>query len=485
VPLFLGEASRGEAIWIKELREWMAAGKQRLGQGLLLRYFHILPSFSPYADADGDRYGPSPKITSPAGSPLSILTAPVEVLKTSNIEIVIAAEIGRNPLVLTFLASNTPGARAIEYPVHRTVFYAGSGKEGIRTLVETASAFPTKLEQVLRLISLPGGEGNDVGFPSLRIVDLNAGETGLQWLKEWLLSGTVPEKGRVLKPVVESLLRDVVWDAVKEVDDKDSVQPPSSPVYSSRGDSADTLARAIAAWSKAAHKELHDSLQTMFSGKEWAMIEWWKLLWRVDDVGTVGKSIINKGFLRQSDDGVTFLTGRMFGAGYSPPLPFAEDGQVLRNISEGRIDPHGAWWTVLRPSYIGQQREDIIRNLVPSLQSSANKYLLAAFSCSGISWVFSVLLYMSEVSLYSASTAAAVGTVMSLRWLQKKWIKERKKFEETVREKGREAIVGCERWSWEKMAENLRRDIPQDLDRKIKERENLRKVLEDGIKLLK
>jgi len=408
----------------------------------------------------------------------------VEVLRTNNIEIVIAAKIGRNPLVPTFRASTEPNARAIEYPVHRTVFYAGSGTEGILRLVHTASAFQTQPEQILRLVSLPGGERDDVGSSSLGVVDLNAGEAGLQWLKKWLLSGTVPEKGRMLKPVVRELLRDVVCDAAIKIDNEDNAQPLSSPVFSSRGDSTDTLARAITAWSKTAHKELRDSLQAMFSGKEWAKIEWWKLLWRVDDVGTVGKSIINKGFLRHSNDSVTFLAGRMFGAGYGPPLPFAEDGQILRNISEGRIDPHGAWWTALRPSYIGQQREDIIQTLVPSLQSSANKYLLAALSCSGISWVFSVLLYMSEAALYSASTVAAMGTVMSLRWLQKRWIKERKIFEKAVREKGREAIVECERWSWEKMSESLRRDIPQDLDTKTKERESLRKALEDGKMLL-
>ena len=453
------------------------------GAGAITSVFsHSTPAFS-ILDVDGSRYGSPSKIMSPVGSPLSILTAPVEVLRTNNIEIVIAAEIGRNPLVPTFRASTTRNARAIEYPVHRTVFYAGSGKEGIRRLIQTASAFQTQPDQILRLISLPGGGGDDVGLPTFRVVDLNAGETGLQWLKEWLLSGTVPEKGRVLKQLVRDLLRDVVWDAATKVGEEDNAQPLPSPVFSSRGDSADTLARAITAWSKAAHKELHDSLQAMFSGKEWAKIEWWKLLWRVDDVGTVGKSIINKGFLRESNEGATFLAGRMFGAGYSPPLPFAEDGRMLRNISEGRIDPHGAWWTVLRPSYIGQQREDIIRTLVPSLQSSANKYLLAALSCSGISWAFSVLLYMSEGSLYSASAVAAVGTVMSLRQLQKRWIKERKKFENTVREKGREAIVGCERWSWEKMAENVRRDLPQDLDTKMKERESLRKALGDGMKL--
>ncbi|KAL7267571.1 hypothetical protein RUND412_009837 [Rhizina undulata] len=82
-------------------------------------------------------------------------------------------------------------------------------------------------------------------------------------------------------------------------------------------------------------------------------------------------------------------------------------------------------------------------SIIPELQSAANKLLFKVGSTSGLSFALTGLLYASDIELYSA--VAALGTVRSLRWLQKRWEKEERRFREGVGELGRREIVGSER----------------------------------------
>ncbi|KAF8536689.1 hypothetical protein BDD12DRAFT_807595 [Trichophaea hybrida] len=423
----------GDEGWSGELKEWIAQGGKP-GRGLLLRF------------------GTYPKLTTLAGSPLSILTAPMEVLRTNNIEIVVTSRISPDPLVLLFQPTDTPGARVIEYPVHKTLFYGGSGAEGVARLLETITPTMYRPQQVLRVISLPGVVAKN---EHIQVIDLDRGQ-GIEDVRSWLLAGTTTSN--TLKPAIKSLLHDIFTSASHEL--STSTTSTTTPTRIEDGDTPETLASAIITWSHTAHLELKTSAES----QEWRKLEWWKLLWRVDDVGNVSQHIVTSTFLTQSEEDVAFLAGRLFSAGYNNPNSLELELQLDR------------------PMYIQEKRNEIMTTLIPNLQATAQKYLFSSLSTSALSAASSALLYLSDVPLYSALTMAAVGTVGSVRWLQSRWMREKRGFQETVRERGREAIVDSERWAWSKLKEGIKTEVGEgELEREKIER--LKSALRDGIKL--
>ncbi|KAL7265979.1 hypothetical protein RUND412_011491 [Rhizina undulata] len=100
------------------------------------------------------------------------------------------------------------------------------------------------------------------------------------------------------------------------------------------------------------------------------------------------------------------------------------------------------------PADLIKSRALIFKFLFSGLQSAANKLLFKAGSTAGLSFELTGLLYASDIELFSALSVAALGTIGSLRWLQKKWEKEERRFREGVEELGRREIVGSERWLW-------------------------------------
>jgi hypothetical protein len=78
-------------------------------------------------------------------------------------------------------------------------------------------------------------------------------------------------------------------------------------------------------------------------------------------------------------------------------------------------------------------------------------------STSAASAAASGLLNLSEVPTYSSCSAAALGIVLSMRWLQTQWERAQKWFQDAVREQGRVAIVESERWAWQRLQEGVAR----------------------------
>ena len=412
------------------------------------------PPLSPRG-ADRDRFGATPQLTTPAGSPLSIVTAPLPALRDRNVELVLAPPTAvRNGLLLpVFQSTETPGARVMEYPVHKTVLRM----EGVRGMLAVGAEGG---ERVLRVV------GDEVVEP---------GVTGVDGVLEWVLAGTQGGE-KVFKPAVRALLRDVFGSARAGLEGGRKKKLGEEEVGGGRGreggDTAESIAAAIAAWSTAAHMELKEATEGGFKGREWAKLEWWKLLWRIDDVGVVSRRVIESGFLPASDDRAGFLAGRMFGAGFGARQQVRTEAGDIVEVDE---DP--------RPGHIRDHREEIVRADVPRLQAAGLKYLLSSLSTAGLSGAFSALLVMSDVSLYSSLTVAAVGTVGSARWLQSRWMRERRRFQDTVREKGREAIVESERWAWDRLRAGLVEEVDEEVERERRRTEELGNELQEAIEM--
>ncbi|KAA8912425.1 hypothetical protein FN846DRAFT_903564 [Sphaerosporella brunnea] len=434
-----------------ELQELIAAHDKH-GRGILLRF------------------GTAPKITTPVGSPLAIVTAPIDVLKTNNVELVVTSNLlGADPLVPLFQSTDIPGARVIEYPVHKTLLYAGSGVAGMGRLLASARFTRDSPEQVRRVIALPGGEGVE---GKVQVIDPTKGEEAVKGIREWLLEGTTSPTETAIKPAVKALLHDIFAKAQKDLEEE---AKELSVAALESGDTAESLAHAIGGWSQAAHVELRDSMEAAFLGKEWGKIEWWKLLWRTDDVGAVSRNIITTGFLPESEEKATFLAGRLYGAGYSKNETVRTDTGDVMELAENP-----------RPMSITHRRAEILQNLVPNLQAAAQKYLLSFLSTTGISGAFSTLLWLSDVPLYSALTVAAAGSVSSARWLQSRWMKECKTFQGVVREQAREAIVESERWAWERLRAGIQQtEAEAEAERGKEKRGMLQRALKEGAEACK
>jgi hypothetical protein len=125
------------------------------------------------------------------------------------------------------------------------------------------------------------------------------------------------------------------------------------------------------------------------------------------------------------------------------------------------------------PTHLFTKTENVISNMISDLQTSANRLLMGSLSFSVTLAAASGLLYLSNIPVYSSSSLAALGLVLSMRWLQTRWGWERQRFQQAVKEQGRIAIVESERWAWQRLKDGV--VVDGDIVRKDEE---LEKVLE-------
>ncbi|KAG7102208.1 hypothetical protein HYQ44_018018 [Verticillium longisporum] len=211
------------------------------------------------------------------------------------------------------------------------------------------------------------------------------------------------------------------------------------------------LNSGLAAWSQEAHEELQKQLDLAFAGRRWRKLGWWKLFWRVDDVGYLTSEILSQRFLPSAERELVYLAGRIEQAGaattagapiYAQPLPASEQPPVAAAPAPAiAARPTPKW-----PTHIAFTRRYLHAETVPALQALAQKLVLQASSTSGLATSLAALLYMSSsvTTLYEAGAVAALGIVWSLRRLQTKWETAREFWEGDIREEGRKAVRGAE-----------------------------------------
>ncbi|KAL7275345.1 hypothetical protein RUND412_001702, partial [Rhizina undulata] len=416
------------------------------------------------------RYGPETETKRPPGSPIRILEVPAEALKRHRMEILVAPmSAGAKDLrVITLQATKISGARIIQYPVHKTLVYAGEGAKGLQTLL--FGGFTNGGGDVVcKALSFPGMPA-DLNTGNVKITDLPLAEDALkqfkastanapvyekEWLKsgveqlrQWIFSGTEIPDGHDVKPAVKNFVADILDESEALLNEEKRIKAilptPPSELTTAAADDLETLSEAVTDWSLAAHTELRDTLDAGFKGKTWRKLAWWKLLWAIDDVSVNSRAVVRDYFLPAARRELLFLAGRVHGAGFrgdltSTLLLFSPETEESED--ETRLD-------YKYPPDLIKSRTLIFKSLIPGLQSAANKLLFKAGSTSGLCFALTGLLYASDVELYSALSVAALGTVGSLRWLQKRWEKEERRFREGVGEMGRRGIVGSERWLW-------------------------------------
>ena len=285
-------------------------------------------------------------------------------------------------------------------------------------------------------------------------------DAGMPGVATWLPDGTEAQDGG-MKPTIRGLLEVICNNARKSIaqEDESSIQRQKNSTISVA--TKNIIEQGISIWAENAHTELRDRLNSAFHSQSWKRIKWWKLFWRVDDVGYIASDILQKAWLVEAEKEMIWISGRIHQSrllglpklrptavldpddeqtlGGHPPAPSLSD--LVEKVSsheviEDQVFQHPWLQNIYRA------RSALSRFTVPPLQSLSQSLLLQTISTNALTSSLSALLYVSvsTTSPYEAGAIAAVGLVWSLRRLQTRWENARRTWEAQIREDGRRVL---------------------------------------------
>lgn len=494
VRALLADPLAPEAQWEKQL---IAAGDED-GRALVLRYVFQLSTTRTMLIPNS--YGEEPDFDQ--RNPLvKTLSVPSQMLLALNLEILVRENSPISQLSNTddysFLipgleAPNSNGGptSAILYPVHKALVYA-EGLEYVSSLftAEPQSAhIPSGVVRAVvdatwnNLNSEPGSEKllcpinlthAESAIDSFRKSVEMAVEyehswfdSGLANLSTWLVEG-LDMQASTLKPTLRRLIETMSNNAEQAILEEEEVK---TRLLSSNVLSASTaeknLLKGLKMWVEVAHKELRGQLDYAFSSRTWRKLAWWKLLWRVDDVGFITTDVLQRAWLVEAEKEMIWLSGRVIQSTAEGLWPFRSAPKSKRpKPSWGQFPSHvisdlanEVWQaqhpnvnfleTVSRPwpQKISRARSSLSRATIAPLQALSQSLLFQTVSTTALTSSLSALIYVSvsTTSVYEAGAIAAIGFALSMRRLQKKWSLAIEAWEETVRETGRRVLRDAE-----------------------------------------
>lgn len=287
--------------------------------------------------------------------------------------------------------------------------------------------------------------------------------SNLPALTNWFTSS--PTTPTTIQPVISTYISSLLTDTSAALAADESAAAATSASLSVPATVTNSLTTSIATWAETSHAELRDSLSAAltFPRSGWRRLKWWKLPWRADDVGMHLADILERAWLVEAEKSLVFLAGRGAQAGLLdlqppavvtpalgtplqtdtgviPPTP-ATDSPAISPDAIGATSKSHPW-----ASQISLARRALLTRTVPAMQETAQALLLQTASIGGVGGALAALLYMSAptASVYEVGAVAALGVVVALRRLQKRWEGERARWEGEVREVGRETLREAE-----------------------------------------
>lgn len=385
----------------------------------------------------------------------------------------------------------------VTYPVHKAIVLG----EGIESSVAygrfTADAVdqdvPREMVKVAIDLPAPQKETGPDTASVFSIVDVDTAEkavakfresiansvvyeqgwyrSGMPTLTEWLTEGLEQSDSRI-KPTVKNLIVSTLDDVQTNITREDAQRVEELIASTVPENTRQSILESLKIWAEHAHTELRDQLEGAFAGKNWRKIAWWKLFWRVDDVGMIASEVLERRWLVDAEKGSIYLAGRIEEAGLfkgvrrsteilkrgpsnveepafgtEPPLPHeiwameARKKQLVDDGDEFRMPEPRPW-----PSQIPLMRAMLMSETVPPLQALAQKLVLQTLSTTSLMSALSALLYVSmpALSVFEAGAVAVVGLTFSLRRMQRKWETARGFWQGEIREEGRKALKETE-----------------------------------------
>ncbi|KAL1593817.1 hypothetical protein SLS60_010549 [Paraconiothyrium brasiliense] len=435
-----------------------------------------------------------------APSPLyKIISVPSRVLETHNLEILVstlnintpsstaaqATECSKDVVLVPKLQANSARGTPVPYPVHKTLIL-GEGLDSALAYGQFTSDTADETDNIVKLaIELPtpskASEGADIstsavainsaigaeGLDAIRTSVANAVTYERNWfasgvptVSQWILSELRSDSP--VKPVQTALISSLLDDAEATIAKEDAEQLQVLASSTTPEQLGAEMIGYLEQWAEKSHRELRDNLDEAFAGRNWRKLAWWKLFWRVDDVGMITEEVIARRWLVSAEKDAVYLAGRMKQAGFPDevrPLPgYGEVDAYYKtpadalghevSIAENHetalataVNPPAPW-----PALLSLTRTTLLATTLPPLQALAQRLILTTLSTTSLSAALSALLYasVSTVSLFEASAVAALGLVFSLRRMQKVWEDGREAWKVEVKEEGRQALKRTE-----------------------------------------
>ncbi|KAF8456402.1 hypothetical protein BGX38DRAFT_1087616 [Terfezia claveryi] len=449
----------------------------------------------------GTRYSQThlPLIRSP-NSPLATLWVPSPFLHSHNLEILLTSLPPSHPSEEDVYSPHRSTGMVMRYPVHKSIIFADGLGELFTTmgLVSHLGMINEGLDNVQSVAWLPGVDKQVVQAnmsDRLQLLDLEAAESafdhfrsispdtvafqreyvasGLSELQNWIKSGTEARPHSLTgttRSLINSIMRPIAslftHPSVAASFTMTGVTLQCSPSFvrtlPRNIDTIDSLTDAMRSFSTSSHQELKSSLDTAFASQVWNRgLAWYRLPLNLDDVAYLASCALSGRILPNTEHEGWALAGRMWGAGFREfseckikPTPSEEE--IVRVIAAADSHTHFPLPTStvpgphkpMFPSFFHNARATVATALIPSLHSAATIHVLASASLLFTSFFTTALLHLSEVPPYTSFTATAVGSILSMGYLQRKWEREKAAFEREVREVARQAVVNAERWGW-------------------------------------
>lgn len=303
------------------------------------------------------------------------------------------------------------------------------------------------------------------------------------WLRQ---SSTSPD--HQTKPAMKHLLTSLVESANASVKEQEAALQAMIDAPKMSDAVAAAMEAGLSDWSRAAHAELQSEMDKAFAGRRWRKLGWWKLFWRVDDVGMLTNDILSQRFLPTSENNLIYLAGRIAEQRGSVPLysqPVSETSQSSKEPTDRTLTPLAPKSLPRWPGHIGFTRRYLQDETIPALQALAQRLVVQSLGTSTISATLAGLLYVSSFSttFYEVGAVAALGIVYGLGRMQKKWEAAREYWEGEVREEGRKAVRGTEQSVIKALSSDA--EIPEHLAADISAAKELVEKATDALSKMK
>ena len=300
-------------------------------------------------------------------------------------------------------------------------------------------------------------------------------ESGVPALSSWLtLASAARSEGRISAPV-HALVSSLLTTATTNLQAQAALEARTSSARVLPLASRSHLEDAIQEFSRNAHQELQSGLASAWDSRNWRKLAWFKLFWRVDDVGLIINDLVTNAWLPRTERAVYELSGRLSQAGISPvesipsqpalttPETTSQTNVQVEPILQAQaniatdppmqpilVNMTGTTEVRMAPipqplplsSSISRIRSEQMARSIAELTSTAQQIVLKTLSITGFSGGLSVLTYLTLTpgSVYEAGTIAALGTAVALWRMQGDWQKATKWLEESLYEEGRATI---------------------------------------------
>lgn len=373
--------------------------------------------------------------------------------------------------------SSTGRYTPVTTPVHKALLVT-DGLLGAASLVNLPLL--SHEETIAAAVNLPGYTPQDGSALPFTTVDVKAAAQGLDalrksidkgfeyerlWFKSnmpaimsWLKSGATSAEGGVTKAAVRNTVASVLRNTLVAIQEEEARRLSSALTTKVVAKKPTALNPALAEWAEKAHAELQEEMDKAFTSTRWRKLNWWKLFWRVDDVGVLSSDMLSQRFLPGAERNAIYLAGKIEGSGVFGPEASGKGPYALPTLSSAigpasKIEntapvlsmPEGTKAVGTKwPTNITFTRNYLQSETVPALQALAQKLVVQTTSFSALTTGLGAFMYLSSFGISESGAVAAFGIVWSLRRLQKKWEAAREYWQGEVREEGRKAVRAVE-----------------------------------------